>query len=77
MSIRIGINPLTWSNDDMPELGADTPLEVCLAEGKQAGYEGFELGNKFPRQSGPLKRVLSAHGLELVSGWLLSLQIYP
>ena len=32
MAVRIGINPLTWTNDDMPELGGDTPLETCLKE---------------------------------------------
>ena len=32
MKVRLGINPLTWTNDDMPELGAETPLETCLAE---------------------------------------------
>lgn len=69
MPIRIGINPLTWTNDDMPELGGDTPLEVCLAEAKQAGYEGVELGNKFPRQPEVLRPILERHGLALASGW--------
>ena len=44
MAVRIGINPLTWTNDDMPELGGETPLETCLSEAKQAGYAGIELG---------------------------------
>ncbi|WP_461538596.1 myo-inosose-2 dehydratase [Spongorhabdus nitratireducens] len=69
MSVRIGINPLTWTNDDLPSLGADTPLEVCLSEGKQAGYSGFELGNKFPRQAETLGPILNNHGLALISGW--------
>lgn len=72
MTIRIGINPLTWTNDDMPELGADTPLEVCLAEGAEAGYEGFELGNKFPRDPVVLGPILDGFGLALVSGWYSS-----
>ena len=67
--VRIGINPISWTNDDLPWLGGETPLEVALAEGKAIGYEGFELGNKFPRESTALKRVLAKHGLELVSGW--------
>jgi inosose dehydratase len=69
MAVRLGINPLTWTNDDMPELGAETPLETCLAEGKLAGFEGFELGNKFPRVASELKPILARHGLALVSGW--------
>jgi inosose dehydratase len=69
LEVRIGINPISWSNDDLPSLGGETPLEVALAEGKAIGYEGFELGNKFPRESKALARVLGAHGLSLVSGW--------
>lgn len=72
MAIRIGINPLTWTNDDMPELGAETPLDVCLAEAKQAGYQGVELGNKFPRKSYELRPILAKHSLDLVSGWYSS-----
>nr|WP_197911843.1 TIM barrel protein [Kineobactrum salinum] len=68
-AVRIGINPLTWSNDDMPELGADIPLERCLREGREAGYEGFELGHKFPRDAAVLGPLLAAHQLSLVSGW--------
>lgn len=72
MSVRIGINPLTWTNDDMPALGAETPLEVCLSEGKEAGYAGFELGQKFPRTPEILGPILENHGLSLVSGWYSS-----
>jgi inosose dehydratase len=67
--VRIGINPISWSNDDLPSLGGETPLEVALSEGRMIGYQGFELGNKFPRQSAALGRVLAAHDLSLVSGW--------
>ncbi len=66
---KIGINPISWSNDDLPSLGGETSLETALSEGKRIGYDGFELGNKFPRESEALRGVLGAHGLELVSGW--------
>ena len=69
MSLRIGINPITWSNDDLPELGGETPLGTCLAEAREAGYAGIELGNKFPRASAVLRPVLDRHGLALISGW--------
>ena len=69
MKVRIGINPITWSNDDVPELGGDTPLEVCLSETKQAGYAGTELGGKFPRNSAELKPIMQHHGLAVISGW--------
>jgi inosose dehydratase/3D-(3,5/4)-trihydroxycyclohexane-1,2-dione acylhydrolase (decyclizing) len=67
--IRIGANPIGWSNDDMRELGGATPLETCLAEAKSAGYEGMELGHKFPREVAALKAALAPFGLACVSGW--------
>jgi inosose dehydratase len=69
VKVRIGINPITWTNDDVPELGGDTPLEVCLSETKQAGYAGTELGGKFPRTSAELKPIMQHYGLAVVSGW--------
>lgn len=72
MSCPIGINPLTWTNDDMPSLGGDTPLETCLAEAKEAGYDGVELGNKFPRQAAKLAPIMAKHKLKIVSGWYSS-----
>jgi inosose dehydratase len=69
MTVRIGINPLTWSNDDLPSLGAENSLETCLAQARAAGYAGVELGNKFPRDAAKLRPILQAHGLALVSGW--------
>jgi inosose dehydratase len=67
--VRIGINPLTWTNDDLPELGEANSLETCLREAKLAGYEGVELGRKFPRDAAVLGPILEAHKLSLVSGW--------
>ncbi len=69
MNVKIGINPISWSNDDLPSLGGETSLETALIEGRKIGYQGFELGNKFPRESAALRKVLGDHGLELVSGW--------
>jgi len=69
MPVRLGINPITWTNDDMPELGGDIPLDVCLAETRIAGYAGTELGGKFPRTAAQLAPILERHGLSLVSGW--------
>jgi inosose dehydratase len=69
MSVRIGINPITWTNDDVPELGGDTPLETCLSQMRQAGYRGTELGGKYPRRAETLGPILADYGLDLVSGW--------
>ena len=69
MTIRIGANPIGWSNDDMREIGGWIPLDQCLSEAKAAGFEGMEMGNKFPAVADELRPVLSAHGLVLVGGW--------
>ena len=69
MTIRIGANPIGWSNDDMQAIGGWIPLEQCLSEAKAAGFEGMELGNKFPRNATKLRPILDAHGLVLVGGW--------
>jgi inosose dehydratase len=69
MSIRLGANPIIWSNDDMRELGAETSLETCLAQARQIGFEGMELGHKFPRDPVELAAALDRFGLACVSGW--------
>ena len=69
MTIRIGANPIGWSNDDMLEIGGETPLETCLAEAREAGFEGMELGNKFPREAQALKAALAPFGMACVGGW--------
>ena len=69
MKLRLGMSPISWSNDDLPQLGGDTPLEVCLSETREAGFVGTETGGKFPKQADALSTVLKAHDLALVSGW--------
>ena len=69
MKIRLGVAPIAWSSDDLPELGGDTPLETCLAEAREAGFSGVETGGKFPKTTPELREALAAHDLKLVSGW--------
>jgi sugar phosphate isomerase/epimerase len=65
MSIRIGANPIGWTNDDLQEIGGDTPLETCLAEARQAGVVGMEKGHKLPSDGAELKE------LKGYSGWVV------
>ena len=69
MSVKLGVAPIAWSNDDMPELGGDTTLEQCLSEASQAGYIGIESGGKFPKKSSELIPKLKEFNLNLCSGW--------
>ena len=69
MTVKLGIAPIAWSNDDMPELGGDTPLEQCLSEASEAGFIGIESGGKFPKHSNELLPLLNKYNLNLCSGW--------
>src|SRR5215469_6296032 len=69
MKVHLGANPIIWSNDDLRELGADITLETCLAEARAVGFEGMELGHKFPREPGALAAVLGRFDLRCVSAW--------
>lgn len=69
MSIRFGVSPIAWANDDMPELGGDTPLAHILADIRDVGFAGVELGGKFPRDPATLAPLLKSYGLDLIGGW--------
>ena len=69
MSIKLGVAPIAWSNDDMPELGGKTTLEQCLSEASKAGFTGIESGGKFPKSSKELIPKLEKENLQLCSGW--------
>ena len=69
MSVKLGIAPIAWSNDDMPELGGETSLDQCLDEASQAGFTGIESGGKFPKTSEELLPKLNNYNLNLSSGW--------
>jgi len=69
MSICFGVSPIAWANDDMPELGGDTPLESILTDVREVGFSGVELGGKFPRDATELRPLMARHRLEVVGGW--------
>jgi len=69
LKIKLGMSPISWTNDDLPELGGETTLETCLSETLEAGFIGTELGGKFPKNKNELKSVLAKNNLKLISGW--------
>ncbi|HUN72564.1 MAG TPA: myo-inosose-2 dehydratase [Steroidobacteraceae bacterium] len=69
MSNRFGVSPIAWINDDLPELGGETPVETVLRDAHELGFEGIELGGKFPRDPARLGALLDAHRLALIGGW--------
>ncbi|HSI17249.1 MAG TPA: myo-inosose-2 dehydratase [Sphingomonas sp.] len=72
MTIRWGVSPIAWCNDDMTELGADTTLDMLLTDVKEIGFDGVELGNKFPRDAATLEPIMAGYGLDVVGGWYSS-----
>lgn len=72
MTIRWGVSPIAWCNDDMRELGGDTTLDELLTDVKEIGFEGVELGHKFPRDADALAPIMARHELDVVGGWYSS-----
>src|ERR1035438_5244192 len=66
---KLGISPISWTNDDLPQLGGDTPLSTCLAQSREANFLGTEMGGKFPTAAGELGPLLAGYDLRLVGGW--------
>ncbi|AXY25017.1 myo-inosose-2 dehydratase [Suicoccus acidiformans] len=67
--IKLGVAPIAWTNDDMPELGSENTFEQCISEMALAGYTGTEIGNKYPKDPETLKAYLEPRGLEVASAW--------
>ncbi|MCW3489999.1 myo-inosose-2 dehydratase [Dethiobacter alkaliphilus] len=70
--IKLGIAPIGWTNDDMPELGSEISFEQCISEMALAGFAGSEVGNKYPRDTGTLKKALELRNLQIASAWFSS-----
>jgi inosose dehydratase len=70
--IKLGIAPVGWTNDDLPELGGEIPFEQCLSETALAGYAGSEVGSKYPRDTQVLNRALGLRRLTICNAWFSS-----
>lgn len=67
--VKLGIAPIAWTNDDMPELGAENTFEQCISEMALAGFKGTEVGNKYPKDVKVLKKALELRGMKIASAW--------
>ncbi|HVP17626.1 MAG TPA: myo-inosose-2 dehydratase [Spirochaetia bacterium] len=70
--VRLAIAPIAWTNDDLPELGAANTFEQCISEMALAGYEGSEVGNKYPKDPAVLRHFLDVRGLTICNAWFSS-----
>ena len=69
MSVKIGISPIAWQNDDLPELTKDYTMEQALQEAREIGYTGVERGQRMPHVTDGLKAYLESANIELCGGW--------
>lgn len=74
-NVKLGIAPIAWTNDDMPDLGSGNTFEQCISEMALAGYCACEVGNRYPRDPAVLKRALELRGLQICSQWFSSFLI--
>ena len=74
--VKLGIAPIAWTNDDMPDLGAENTFEQCISEMALAGFTGCEVGNKYPRNDiSALKKALSLRNMQICNAWFSSFLI--
>lgn len=73
--VKLGIAPIAWTNDDMPDLGKENTFEQCVSEMVLAGFTGSEVGNKYPKDPEVLKKALELRGVEICNQWFSSFLI--
>ncbi len=70
--VKLGIAPIAWTNDDMPDLGKENTFEQCVSEMALAGFTGSEVGNKYPKDPEVLKKALNLRGISICNQWFSS-----
>ena len=73
--VKLGIAPIAWTNDDMPDLGKENTFEQCVSEMALAGFTGSEVGNKYPKDPEVLKKALELRSVEICNQWFSSFLI--
>ncbi len=69
MSVKIGISPIAWQNDDLPDITADYTMEQALREAREIGYTGVERGQRMPHDTEGLRAYLEKYDIALCGGW--------
>ncbi len=68
-NLRLGISPLSWTNQSILELGDHIDYSTCITEAAQAGFTGVELGRKFPQQPETVLATLAEVGMVPITAW--------
>ena len=67
--VKLGIAPIAWTNDDLPDLGGENTFEQCVSEMALAGFTGSEVGNKYPKDTKVLRKALELRNIEICNQW--------
>lgn len=70
LPFKLGIAPINWANDDLPDLGDHYSFEDIITDISSLGYESTEMGRKFPADGKVLWKKLSAKNLQLSSKFI-------
>lgn len=70
--VKLGIAPIAWTNDDMPDLGKENTFEQCVSEMALAGFTGSEIGGKYPTDPAVLKKALDLRNMQICNCWFSS-----
>ena len=74
-NVKLGIAPIGWTNDDMPDLGGENTFQQCVSEMALAGFTGSEIGSKYPKDEQELKKPLELRGIQICNCWFSSFLI--
>lgn len=67
--VKLGIAPIAWTNDDLPELGSENTFAQCVSEMALAGFTGSEIGGKYPKNTSVLKEELALRNISICNCW--------
>ncbi|EOS80799.1 hypothetical protein C817_01406 [Dorea sp. 5-2] len=73
--VSLGIAPIGWTNDDMPDLGKENTFEQTVSEMALAGFTGSEVGSHYPADPKALKKALDLRGMTICNQWFSSFLI--
>lgn len=67
--IHIGIAPIGWRNDDIPEIGKENTYKQILSDAALAGFEGTEVGGCYPTDAKELNKELGLRNTRIIGQW--------
>lgn len=67
--IKLGIAPIGWRNDDIPEIGKDNTYKQIMSDAVLAGFAGTEVGGCYSTDPLELNKELALRNTEIAGQW--------